>query len=196
LPKFQYDSFILKNDFVEIMKLTRTGWNNVIIISVMLMILLINFTSDRLFPESNSVTNTQGEQMLFAEHAVILTLIIDGQIKIERLGQTWQVKQLETQKIITSVNQQVLEQTMRAWQQTAGLLQASTIEITGLTGLSIKVYLAGQQEVKKLTLYPLDDQLLIKDGTEPMKEKWFALPSALYAQFIPEEFLLLLNTNH
>jgi hypothetical protein len=176
------------------MKLTRTGWNNVIIISVMLMILLINFTSERLFPDSSSIVNAQGEQTLFAEHAVILTLAIDGQIKIERLGQTWQVIQINNKKTITDVNQQVIEQTMRSWQQVKGLLQASTIEISGVTGLVVTVHVAGQQAEKKLTLYALNDQLLIKDSTEPMKEKWFALPRVLYSQLIPEKFQQFVST--
>ena len=49
------------------MKLSRTGWNNVIIFSVMIIILLINATNDRLFPEGDSVN----DKTILPEHSVI-----------------------------------------------------------------------------------------------------------------------------
>jgi len=55
------------------MKLSRTGWNNVIIFSVMIIIIMINATNDKLFPEDAEQT---ASQTLLPEHSVILTLSI------------------------------------------------------------------------------------------------------------------------
>ena len=67
-------------------KLSRSGWNNVIIFSVMGFILLINLTQKNTFMHA---TPENTEQFLIAEHAVILSLTVNQQTHIERIGQTW-----------------------------------------------------------------------------------------------------------
>ena len=73
------------------MKLSRTGWNNVIIFSVMIIILLINATNDRLFPEGEAAN----DKTLLPEHSVILTLAINfsdsRQLTFERVGRAWKM---------------------------------------------------------------------------------------------------------
>ena len=73
------------------MKLSRTGWNNVIIFSVMIIILLINATNDRLFPDGESGS----DKYILPEHSVILTLAINfadnRQLTFERVGRAWQM---------------------------------------------------------------------------------------------------------
>jgi len=164
------------------MKLSRTAWNNVIIISVMMMILLINLMNHRLFPDDNSTSvNAHGEQLVLSTHAVILTLAIDDSVFIERVGQSWQLQ--STQQAIEP-SKQALEQMMKAWQQSAGLLQADSIEVSGQTGINILINTASDGETKKLILYPLADQLLINDQQQDI---WLALPQQLYRQLLPVE---------
>ncbi len=164
------------------MKLSRTAWNNVIIISVMLMILMINVMNHRLFPEDNSsTTNASGEQRVLMAHAVILTLEVHDNFFIERIGQSWGI---QSELTTDDPSKQMLEQMMIAWQQSAGLLQASGFEISGQKGIEISINLAGESQAKSLILYPLVDQLLINDK---QKKLWIALPPQLFRQLLPAE---------
>ena len=77
------------------MKLSKTGWNNIIIFSVMLLILMINATNDKLFPDGESDNENKAEQLILPEHAVILALEIHyidhKKVLIERIGRRWQL---------------------------------------------------------------------------------------------------------
>ena len=162
------------------MQLSRTSWNNVMIFSVLAMILLINLTNDRLFStDDNSVIQTSSEQFILGEHAVILTLTISDKVLIERRGRTWQISPTELSK---KLSEQSIEQMMMAWQQSFGLLQASTVKIEGLQGLRVTVELAGKEMPQILTLFALKDQLLIRRHSD---ESWLALPAVIYQQLIP-----------
>ncbi|NQY63248.1 MAG: hypothetical protein HRT38_05860 [Alteromonadaceae bacterium] len=162
------------------MQLSRTSWNNVMIFSVLAMILLINLTNDRLFStDDNSVIQTSSEQFILGEHAVILTLTISDKVLIERRGRTWQISPTELSK---KLSEQSIEQMMMAWQQSFGLLQASTVKIEGLKGLRVTVGLAGKEMPQILTLFALKDQLLIRRHSD---ESWLALPAVIYQQLIP-----------
>ena len=55
----------------HIMKLSRAGWNNVIIFSVIIFILLINVTNKKLFSDNES--STSAEKSILPEHSVILS---------------------------------------------------------------------------------------------------------------------------
>ncbi len=164
------------------MKLSRTAWNNVMIISVMLMILMINVMNHRLFPDNNSPTvNASGDHLVLSAHAAILTLAVKDKFLIERVGQSWQI---QSSQLGVELNKQVIEQMMMAWHQSAGLLQADSIEVAGLAGIEVLVNLASEVKTKKLTLYPLSDQLLINDKEQ---NRWLALPPQLYRQLLPVE---------
>ncbi|MCI2282550.1 hypothetical protein L3081_02980 [Colwellia sp. MSW7] len=110
-------------------KLSKTAWNNVIIFSVMIIILLINATNDRLFPDDNNTNDT----LLLPEHSVILTLTImpsdDKKIVFERIGRAWQ---MTSQGVLLDLTNQQIEQIMFAWQQSSGLVQAAEIVVEGL----------------------------------------------------------------
>jgi len=69
------------------MKLSRTGWNNVIIFSVMIFILVINVTNKKLYSSDDNQSDEQNT--IFAKHAVILSLAVNQQVTIERIGRTW-----------------------------------------------------------------------------------------------------------
>jgi len=162
------------------MKLSRTGWNNVIIISVMAMILLINITNNQLFPkDENKVEQINNQQSLLSKHAVILSFAIADTLLIKRNGSSWQTQNTlnNSQYSITSI-----DRLMTTWQQSEGLIQASEIEIEGLEGTTVIIELAGANKALHFTLYGLSDQLLIH---KHQTNTWLALPPQLYAQLIP-----------
>ena len=167
------------------MNLSRTGWNNVIIFSVMTMILLINLTNELLFSTvDHSDIQTSSTQLVLGEHAVILTLAISDRVLIERSGRAWQISPAELNK---QLSEQSLEQMMMAWQQSVGLLQASTIQIEGLKGIEVMVELAGNPTPQIFTLFALSDQLLVRRHSD---ESWLALTTQIYQQLIPHSLTL------
>ncbi|MCP4984594.1 MAG: hypothetical protein GY928_00620 [Colwellia sp.] len=163
------------------MKLSRTGWNNVIIFSVMIIILMINATNEKLFP--NEMNDNKSEQLILPAHSVILTLAIEystnQQVLFERIGRSWQ---LTSKGIILDKSDQQIEQIMFAWQQSSGLIQAADIVIDGDQGVKVQIALAGDSQARAFSLYPLSDQLLVyqhRDNT------WLSLPPALAQQLLP-----------
>lgn len=161
------------------MKLSKTAWNNVIIFSVMIIILLINATNNRLFPEDESSDNAR----ILPEHSVILALVVtfpdESNIMFERIGRAW--KMTSQGRVIDLSNQQI-EQVMFAWQQSSGLVQAADIVIDEKKGTQVELSLAGIEQEQKFTLYPLDDQLLVFNH---QKQIWLAFPAALSRQLTP-----------
>jgi len=163
------------------MKLSRTGWNNVIIFSVMTIILVINATNNKLFP--NEESENKAEQLILPEHSVILTLSIElsksQRVLFERIGRSWQ---LTAKGVMLEKTEQQIEQMMFAWQQSSGLVQATDIVIDSAQGIPVQIALAGHEQSKSFTLYPLDDQLLIYQHQEKL---WLALPATLSQQLLP-----------
>lgn len=161
------------------MKLSKTAWNNVIIFSVMIIILLINSTNDRLFPEGNTVN----DELLLPEHSVILTLSItlsnDTSIVFERIARAWK---MTSHGVVLDLANQQIEQMMLAWQQGSGLVQAADIVVDGQLGVEVEISLASAEQEHKFMLYRLTDQLLVYNQ---QKNIWLALPVAISHQLIP-----------
>ncbi len=161
------------------MKLSKTAWNNVIIFSVMIIILLINTTNERLFPENNGIS----DKLLLPEHSVVLilkmTLSAKSEVVFERIGRSWQ---MTSRGILINLTNQQIEQLMFAWQQSSGLVQAGNMVIEGQAGIEVEIIIASEDQEHSFTLYPLVDQLLVFNH---QKEIWLALPTALSQQLIP-----------
>lgn len=155
-------------------KFSRAGWNNIIIFAVMGFILLINATHDNVFSKRESRSD---EHTLFAEHDVILTLTINQQIKIERIGKTWRATP-------ASLNQQSLFQMMRAWQQSMGEPIDEPVDIDHQLALVVSVELAGQATPVLFSLHVIDEQLLIYNHNT---NRWLAFPMPIYNQLLPEQ---------
>jgi hypothetical protein len=166
-------------EVVLIMKLSKTAWNNVIIFSVMIIILLINSTNERLFPEDNMIN----DELLLPEHSVVLTLSIvlpnDSSIVFERIGKAWK---MTSQGVIVELTNQQIEQVMFAWQQSSGLVQAADIVIDGQKGIEVALSIAGLDQEQKFTLHSLTDQLLVYNH---QKKLWLSFPSAINDQLVP-----------
>lgn len=162
------------------MKLSKTGWNNVIIFSVMSIILMINATNNKLFPDDQE---SKSERLILPEHSVILTMSIEysssQMIAFERIGRGWQ---LTAKGLLVDKTEQQIDQMMFAWQQSVGLTQAAEVVIDNVEGIKVEINIAGQNKAYVYTLYPLNDQLLMhlhQEGT------WLALPAALAQQLLP-----------
>jgi hypothetical protein len=166
------------------MKLSRTGWNNVIIFSVMIIILLINATNDRLYPEGESGS----DRHVLPEHSVILTLVINfdenKQLTFERVGRAWQ---MTSQGLLVDLSNQQIEQLMLAWQQSSGLIQADDILVEGLQGIEVSISTAAIKDELVYMVYPLADQLLVFNLQNKL---WLALPKAVAHQLIPNQLAL------
>ncbi len=163
------------------MKLSRTAWNNVIIFSVMIIILLINTTNDKLFPAEKN--KSSAEQPLLPEYSVILALNVDlsasEQVQFERVGRGWK---MTAKGLLIDLSEQQIEQMMFAWQQSTGLIQAGDIIIDEKLATKVTIDLASSEQPQVFSLYPLNDQLLIYLH---QPKEWLALPNALAQQLLP-----------
>ncbi|NMP33093.1 hypothetical protein HII17_16160 [Thalassotalea sp. M1531] len=155
------------------MRLSRAAWNNVIIFSVMGFILLINLTQ-RSSDASNSST-----QYVIGENKVILTMNIDQQVTIERVGQSWRMQP-------ERITPQLLEQMMRAWHQATGQVADLTIDRQQHSGLFISMVLADQQNIQMFTLYILDQQVVVHNH---QTDTYLVLPAPMFNQLIPSGLL-------
>ncbi|WP_448565832.1 hypothetical protein [Thalassotalea ganghwensis] len=155
-------------------KLSRAGWNNVIIFGVMGFILIINATNNNVF---STKSESHAQQYLLGENAVILTLQVSEEVSIQRLGTKWQA----TPEKITG---QALAQMMRSWQQLEGELISAPEDVDLSLALPIVVSVANRQHPLSLKLVATDDQLLIFNDAN---QRWYVLPMALFPQLLPSE---------
>lgn len=158
------------------MKLSRTGWNNVIIIVVMAFILIINVTNNKIFPDNEASSNSE-QPTLFATHDTILTLTFFDKVTIERIGKSWRV----TPSIL---NEQALEQMMRSWKNSEGSTVTIPPIIDEKMALTVNVELAGQDEPQLLKLFATETELLVFNQTTQL---WKSFPLAIFSQLVPNE---------
>jgi len=155
-------------------KLSRAGWNNVIIFAVLGFILLINATQDNVF----SVRSSGSDQVsLLGEHAAILTLTVNQQIKIERIGKTWRAQP-------SNIQGQALEQMMSAWQQSIATHTDAPQGLDNQLALIVSIEIAGQPSATVLHIHIIDDTLVIFNQHS---QRWLVLPIQLYSQLLPDQ---------
>jgi hypothetical protein len=163
------------------MKLSRTGWNNIIIFSVMIFILLINVTNKKLFSEDENQASSA--QFILPEHSVILSLSIqlsdNKHLLFERLGRRWQ---MTAKGLVVDFSQQQIQQLILSWQEHSGLVQASDVVVEGKAGVPVTIVLADIEREQQFFLYALSDQLLVYNQQSQL---WLALPAAIAKQLLP-----------
>lgn len=159
------------------MKLSRTGWNNVIIFSVMIFILVINVTNKNLYSSDDQQDDAQ--HTLFAKHAVILSLSVNQQVTIERIGRTWRATPAK-------ISGQALDQMMLTWHETTGSIVSEPPELDRQMALVISIELAGDSKAQLLNLFITNDELLVYNH---QNNKWLTFPLAIFSQLIPNEIL-------
>tara|TARA_R110000737_G_scaffold123766_1_gene155877 strand:- start:26819 stop:27316 length:498 start_codon:yes stop_codon:yes gene_type:complete len=158
-------------------KLSKTGWNNVIIIVVMGFILLINATNKKIYSSDENAEANSGDNIaLVGQQNVILTLSIDKVVAIERIGLTWRATP-------TSISGQALAQMMMSWQQSGGEAMAQAPEVDRQFSLDVELDIAGQTLPLQLNFYATDEQLLVFNQTS---KQWLVMPLAMYGQLFPQ----------
>ena len=156
-------------------KLSKTGWNNVIIFAVMGFILLINATNKKIFL-SDENTNTQQDIAVIGAQNVILTLNINNIVTIERIGRTWRANPAR-------ISGQALAQMMMSWQQSSGEAMAQAPEVDRQFSLDVTLDIAGQPQPLRLNFYATEQQLLVFNQTSL---QWLVMPIAMYGQLFPQ----------
>lgn len=157
-------------------RLSRTGWNNIIIFSVMGFILLINIMQRS---EHSTMSDINHEETLFTQSQIILTLEISQHVTIERIGRTWRANP-------PLIKGQALEQMMMSWQQASGTVVPKPRNLDVKMGLIVSLAIMGEPDLMQLHLYDYDGALYVY---KPSSEQWYSLPLALYAQLLPSDVL-------
>lgn len=160
-------------------KLTRSGWNNVIIFAVMGFIALIHLTQSDKFAllEEKGV---EQESYLVGEHGVILSMTVNQQTHIERIGQTWRA-------IPAVLTGQPLDAMMGSWHQVKGRIIAKPDHIDKSKAIIVSLLLAGEAEIEYFMLFPNKQELIVY---RQQSELWISLPIAFFNQLIPQAVLI------
>lgn len=134
-------------------KLSQRAWNNVIIISMLLLILLFNFSSNFLNGGSDSQPSVRG---LIPKSAVITTIEFQ-QHKIERIGQGWRAT-------FAASNHAMLSELVEDWHQSEIKFienVESLSEFDPNDSLRVKIWLAGQALPIEYQFVPIKDKTLV-----------------------------------
>jgi hypothetical protein len=159
------------------MRLTRKGWNNVIIFAAMAMILILNVSNDKLFADKEE----SSQQKLFPQGELILTLELNSAMIIERVGTGWKITPE------SRLNAQGLSAMMLAWQDSIGMTLASApVGISEQGMFQAKLSLSGRPQPYFIDFYPVADQLL---AYLHESEQWLTFPKASYGQLFPHTII-------
>ncbi len=161
------------------MKLSRAGWNNVIIFSVMAFILIINATHENVFSEKEATTET-GMISVVGHDNVILTMMVNQKVSIEREGASWRSL---PEKVLA---RQAAEQMMRAWHNAEGSVLTTEFDRQAYQAVLVTMMIAGSNTIHMYSVYPLESQLIIfNHQTASLIE----LAPQMYRQLLPKEVL-------
>jgi hypothetical protein len=158
-------------------KLSKSGWNNVIIFVVMGFILVINVMNKKIYAPEDEFTDIKQEVTIVDQNQVILALTIDNVVFIERIGRTWRAKP-------TTISGQALAQMMMSWQQSSGQMMTLAPDIDRQFSLDVKLDIAGMQTPLQLNFYATEQQLLLFNQTS---KQWLTFPIEIYGQLFPQE---------
>ena len=121
------------------MKLSKRGWNNVLIFACMGMIIIFNLMSGKINDNAEGSVVT-----ILPEQSMILTLEYPN-VVIERLGTSWRVNPSDT---LTADN---VEKAINTWLSLTGEVSLVASEEIGYR---VTLWLAGDEHPKKLWIQP------------------------------------------
>jgi hypothetical protein len=133
-------------------RLSQRAWNNVIIFSMLLLILLFSSTSN--FLTSNE-TDLDQTLLLVPENSLIMTLDFGSQ-KVERIGRGWRVVGGDTEELI---DQTTLTKLIDNWRLAEISLSEQIFEGDGLI---VVLWLAGQDLARVYQFYQQDQMLMVR----------------------------------
>ncbi|OHU86262.1 MULTISPECIES: hypothetical protein [Pseudoalteromonas] len=142
------------------MRLGTKAWNNVVIISMLLMIFFLNGIHHKLNPQSEP----KGPQRLLPEQSFVLTLAFPG-YKIERIGTSWRIDGL------WQAQPEQLRALIALWQTT--LLDVAQVSLNQDQALSVaQIWIASQELPLSYQLYQADGQYYLFDKQQ---QHWLQL---------------------
>lgn len=131
-------------------KLSQKAWNNVLIISMLVLIIIFNSSSNLL----NSNTDTEQPTHLLPNNAVIATMDF-GDYKIERIGQGWRVlSNTSDESSLITLTQNWLNAEIETSPSDLTISQAQNSQV-------VIVWLVGEAEPQKFEVFKLADQTLV-----------------------------------
>lgn len=133
-------------------RLSQRGWNNVIIVSMLLLIVLFNSSSNFL---SNDELDPDQSFPLLPANSVLMTLDFGSQ-KVERIGRGWRILADKSQAL---TDQTVLNELVNNWQRAE--IQPFD-ELKQDRGLVVVVWLAGQDQARVYQFYQIGQTLLVE----------------------------------
>jgi hypothetical protein len=133
-------------------RLSKRAWNNVIIFSMLLLIILFNSSSNFLTRNEMDLEQTL---LLVPENSLIMTLDF-GTHKIERIGRGWRVLGGDAQE---TVGETTLTALVENWRQ-AEMLPSD--QIFQDDGVIVVLWLAGQDLARVYQFYQREQILMVK----------------------------------
>lgn len=176
-------------------RLSRRGWNNVLIIASLLMILLFNGVHHKLFQSDTDAglnSNTSSDalvQNVLPEQSVVLSVDFPN-ISIERVGRDW--RSLPT----TSTSPAQLNTIVESWQQLTAAQVVNPVLIEQLMSnypdKVVSFWLAGQKSAFVIQIYQHTDGLTylkiprLKTPSSTIANTWLTLPNDSLVSLIPQ----------
>lgn len=131
-------------------RLTSRGWNNVLIISMLLLIIMFNITGN-IFSDSSP-----SDKVLVAliPSGEVITSIDMGSATLERVGRGWRLLPAEQ-----GIDNQVLNEAISHWQSA----RLEPIELDSLTGATVvNVWLAGQSAPRRYLFFQMAGDMFVQ----------------------------------
>lgn len=135
------------------MQLSRRGWNNVLIFTVLAMMLVFQYSGNKLDGDESA----SKYQSALPTSAVVLSMQFDN-IQIQRVGS------LLASKPELGLSQPQLQQIIKAWETATFKPVASDVVVENLAyGVNISFELVNVAEPVTLILYQIDDGYLLQN---------------------------------
>ncbi|WP_018692143.1 hypothetical protein [Algicola sagamiensis] len=149
------------------LRLSRQGWNNVLIFSMLIMIFLFNGLHHRML----SFESEPQSQQLLPEESMLLTLELPP-YSIERIGKAWRI-----QPGRKDTSEAELHQLTTAWQSISGVVMVKGELPSELLDRSdpdqvVVAWLAGRTDGYQLYVYRIAQNTYIYDA---QTERWLRL---------------------
>ncbi len=160
-------------------RLSKKGWNNVLIFSMLLMIMIFNGMHKKLGGGESTDTNV----LLLPENSLVLTLNI-GDIAIERIGQGWRAKPA------IDMDMAQLTDLMARWKAYTAQWQMDDSEAKVMTKGKMPQFiviasLAGKTDGAVYAFYPQLEEVWIHDQ---FAQRWLKAPASMMSELLPKAF--------
>lgn len=170
------------------LRLSRKAWNNVLIFSMLIMIMLLNGMHKKF-----DSTEPLAKVPLLPEHSLVLTLDF-GQFAIERIGQSWRINHADEQQVssnIAAVDGAVLTGLMATWAEYIVTMaesdeQAAVLVKGKMPDYYVVATLAGKSDGAVYAFYAQLDEVIIHDQyngrfvTMPIDDVALLFPEQLF----------------